>query len=52
MKQHKPAKDMVLENELVKFRNEIRSLQYQIMDMDNQIKELNEVIFDREKRTP
>ena len=43
---------MVLENELVKFRNEIRSLQYQIMDMDNQIKELNEVIFDREKRTP
>ena len=48
MKQQKSAKDIAFENERVKFRKEIRSLQYQIMDMDNQIKELNEVIFERE----
>ena len=48
LKQKKSAKDIAFENERIKFRKEIRSLQYQIMDMDNQIKELNEVIFDRE----
>ena len=48
MKQQKSAKDIAFEKERAKFRSEIRSLQYQIMDMDNQIKELNEVIFDRE----
>ena len=48
MKQKKSAKDIAFENERVKFRKEIRSLQYQIMDMDNQIKELNEIILDRE----
>lgn len=44
----KSAKDLAFDKERVKFRSEIRNLQYQIMDMDNQIKELNEVIFDRE----
>lgn len=48
MKQQKSAKDIAFEKERTKFRSEIRKLQYQIMDMDNQIKELNEVIFDRE----
>ena len=48
MKQQKSAKDIAFENERIKFRKEIRSLQYQIMNMDSQIKELNEVIFERE----
>lgn len=48
MKQQKSAKDIAFEKERVRFRKEIKCLQYQIMDMDNQIKELNEVIFDRE----
>ena len=48
MKQQKSAKDIAFEKERAKFRKEIKCLQYQIMDMDNQIKELNEVIFERE----
>ena len=48
MKQQKSAKDIAFENERARFRKEIKRLQYQIMDMDNQIKELNEVIFKRE----
>ena len=48
MKQQKSAKDIAFEKERAKFRKEIKGLQYQIMDMDNQIKELNEIIFERE----
>ena len=48
MKQQKSAKDIAFEKERAKFRSKIRNLQYQIMDMDNKIKELNEVISDRE----
>ena len=48
MKQQKSAKDIAFEKERAKFRSEIRNLQYQIMDIVNQIKELNKVIFDRE----
>lgn len=48
MKQQKSAKDIAFEKERSKFRKEIKCLQYQIMDMDKQIKELNEVIFERE----
>lgn len=48
MNQLKSAKDIAFEKERVKFRREIRNLQYQIMDMDNQIKELNEIIFEKE----
>ena len=48
MKRQRSAKDIAFEKEMGKFRSEIRNLQYQIMDMDNQIKELNEVIFERE----
>ena len=48
MKQQKSAKDIAFEKERAKFRKEIKGLQYQIMNMDSQIKELNEVIFERE----
>ena len=47
-KTKKSAKDLAFEKERAKLRSEIRNLQYQILDMDNQIKELNEIIFDRE----
>lgn len=46
--QPKSAKDLAFDKERARFHSEVRKLQYQIMDMDNQIKELNEVIFERE----
>lgn len=48
LKQNKSAKDIAFDKERIKFRKEIKNLQYQVMQMDNQIKKLNETIVERE----